>query len=46
MAAQGTVGAIEGIGNTITTINAVDSTIAAAIEEQNATTGEITRNVH
>ncbi|HYH20114.1 MAG TPA: cache domain-containing protein, partial [Azospirillum sp.] len=44
-ATQGTVGAIEGIGQTITTINEIASAIAAAIEEQNATTGEITRNV-
>ncbi|HYG90784.1 MAG TPA: methyl-accepting chemotaxis protein [Azospirillum sp.] len=44
-ATQGTVTAIEGIGATITTMNEIASTIAAAIEEQNATTGEITRNV-
>ncbi|WP_109110218.1 HAMP domain-containing methyl-accepting chemotaxis protein [Azospirillum sp. TSO35-2] len=44
-ATQGTVTAIEGIGGTINTINEIASTIAAAIEEQNATTGEITRNV-
>jgi len=44
-ATQGTVGAIEGIGHTIATINEIASAIAAAIEEQNATTGEITRNV-
>jgi len=44
-ATQGTVSAIEGIGNTITTMNQIASTIAAAIEEQNATTSEITRNV-
>ena len=44
-ATQGTVHAIEGIGGTILTINEIASTIAAAIEEQNATTGEITRNV-
>ncbi|MBP2316373.1 methyl-accepting chemotaxis protein [Azospirillum soli] len=45
LATQGTVTAIEGIGQTITTINEIASAIAAAIEEQNATTGEITRNV-
>jgi len=44
-ATEGTVTAIEGIGTTITTINEIASAIAAAIEEQNATTGEITRNV-
>ncbi|PWC41914.1 methyl-accepting chemotaxis protein [Azospirillum sp. TSO22-1] len=44
-ATQGTVGAIEQIGRTIMSINEIASTIAAAIEEQNATTGEITRNV-
>lgn len=44
-ATQGTVRTIESIGQTIVTINEVASTIAAAIEEQNATTGEITRNV-
>ncbi|AWK85806.1 hypothetical protein DEW08_01160 [Azospirillum thermophilum] len=44
-ATQATVAAIGGIGQTITTINQITSTIAAAIEEQNATTGEIARNV-
>ena len=44
-ATQGTVGAIDGIGQTITSINEIAAAIAAAIEEQNATTGEITRNV-
>ena len=44
-ATQGTVSAIDGIGTTIATMNEIASTIAAAIEEQNATTGEITRNV-
>jgi len=44
-ATQATVSAIDGIGQTITTINQITSTIAAAIEEQNATTGEIARNV-
>ncbi|GEO43432.1 chemotaxis protein [Skermanella aerolata] len=40
-----TVGAIEGIGGTIGTINEISSAIAAAVEEQNATTGEIARSV-
>ncbi|CAO3413098.1 methyl-accepting chemotaxis protein [Azospirillum doebereinerae] len=44
-ATQATVSAIDGIGQTITTINQITSTIAAAVEEQNATTGEIARNV-
>ncbi|WP_431860874.1 methyl-accepting chemotaxis protein [Azospirillum sp.] len=44
-ATQGTVTAIEEIGSTITAMNEIASAIAAAIEEQNATTGEITRNV-
>nr|WP_168220432.1 methyl-accepting chemotaxis protein [Azospirillum thermophilum] len=44
-ATQGTVEAIDGIVGTIASINEIASAIAAAIEEQNATTGEITRNV-
>jgi len=44
-ATQGTVGAIEEIGTTIMASNEIASTIAAAIEEQHATTAEITRNV-
>jgi len=44
-ATQGTVGAIETIGQTIGTMNEIAAAISAAIEEQNATTGEITRNV-
>jgi len=44
-ATQVTVSAIGAIGQTITTINQITSTIAAAIEEQTATTGEIARNV-
>jgi len=44
-ATNGTVGAIEEIGRTIVSINEISATIAAAIEEQNATTGEIARNV-
>ena len=43
-ATQRTVGAIEGIAGTITTMNEIAAAIAAAIEEQNATTGEISRN--
>ena len=39
------VDAIGGIGGTIGSINEIASAIAAAIEQQNATTGEITRNV-
>ena len=44
-ATQGTVSAIEGIGGTIGTMNEIAATIAAAIEEQSATTAEISRNV-
>ncbi|QCG89832.1 HAMP domain-containing methyl-accepting chemotaxis protein [Azospirillum sp. TSH100] len=44
-ATQGTVSAIEGIGGTISTMNEIAATIAAAIEEQSATTAEISRNV-
>ena len=44
-ATRGTVNAIEGIGGTIGTMNGIAATIAAAIEEQSATTAEISRNV-
>ncbi|MCP1612656.1 methyl-accepting chemotaxis protein [Azospirillum lipoferum] len=44
-ATHGTVSAIEGIGGTIGTMNEIAATIAAAIEEQSATTAEISRNV-
>ncbi|WP_042695476.1 methyl-accepting chemotaxis protein, partial [Azospirillum sp. B506] len=44
-ATQGTVSAIEGIGGTIGVMNEIAATIAAAIEEQSATTAEISRNV-
>ncbi|WP_207456488.1 HAMP domain-containing methyl-accepting chemotaxis protein [Azospirillum sp. SYSU D00513] len=44
-ATQGTVAAIDGISQTIMAVSEITATIAAAIEEQNATTGEITRNV-
>ncbi|HYD68694.1 HAMP domain-containing methyl-accepting chemotaxis protein [Azospirillum sp.] len=41
----GVVGAIRGITDTIGRVNHIASAIAAAVEEQNATTGEISRNV-
>ena len=44
-ATQRTVTAIDGIGRTVATISEAAATIAAAIEEQTATTGEISRNV-
>ncbi|MCG5241679.1 methyl-accepting chemotaxis protein [Azospirillum doebereinerae] len=44
-ATQGTVAAIGQIGDTITTISEIASIIASAIEEQNATTLEITRSI-
>lgn len=44
-ASTGAVGAIEGIGGTIRQINDITITIAAAVEEQTAATGEISRNV-
>ncbi|WP_247894488.1 methyl-accepting chemotaxis protein [Azospirillum sp. B510] len=44
-ATHGTVNAIEGIGGTIGTMNEIAATIAAAIEEQSATTVEISRNI-
>lgn len=40
-ATAGTVGAIEGFGGITRTVNKISSAIAAAFEEQNATTGEI-----
>ena len=42
---QGAVGAIGQIGEIIDQINAIQSTIASAVEEQTATTSEISRNV-
>ncbi|MBX9582817.1 MAG: methyl-accepting chemotaxis protein [Gemmataceae bacterium] len=42
---KGAVGAIEQIGTIITQINDIQNTIASAVEEQTATTGEIGRNV-
>jgi methyl-accepting chemotaxis protein len=42
---KGAVAAIEQIGKIINQINDIQSTIASAVEEQTATTGEITRNV-
>ncbi|WP_247876554.1 HAMP domain-containing methyl-accepting chemotaxis protein [Azospirillum brasilense] len=44
-ATGGAVGAIRGIGATISSINDISSSIAAAIEEQGAATQEISRNV-
>jgi methyl-accepting chemotaxis protein len=42
---NGTVGAIEGIVSTIGKINEISASIAAAVEEQDAATQEIARNV-
>jgi methyl-accepting chemotaxis protein len=42
---KGAVGAIEQIGKIINEINDIQNTIASAVEEQTATTGEISRNV-
>jgi methyl-accepting chemotaxis protein len=42
---KGAVAAIEQIGNIINQINDIQNTIASAVEEQTATTGEISRNV-
>jgi len=42
---KGAVGAIEQIGKIINQINDIQNTIASAVEEQTATTGEISRNV-
>jgi methyl-accepting chemotaxis protein len=42
---RATVTSIEGMGGTITNINQIASAIAAAVEEQNAATQEISRNV-
>jgi methyl-accepting chemotaxis protein len=42
---KGAVGAIEQIGTIINQINDIQNTIASAVEEQTATTGEISRNV-
>ncbi|ACI97823.1 methyl-accepting chemotaxis protein [Rhodospirillum centenum] len=44
-ATHDTVGAIQSIGRTIASLSEVSAAIAAAIEEQNATTGDITRSV-
>lgn len=43
--ATGSVGAIGAISNVITKINEISNTIAAAVEEQSATTNEMSRNV-
>ena len=45
-ATQESVAAIKEIGGTIGRISEIASTIAAAVEEQSATTQEISRNVH
>lgn len=42
---ESAVGAMGEIANIISTINTMQSTIAVAVEEQTATTGEISRNV-
>jgi methyl-accepting chemotaxis protein len=44
-ATEGAVGAIEGIGSTITKISEIATAIASAVEEQGAATQEIARNV-
>ena len=44
--AKGAVEAIAKISNIINQINDIQNTIASAVEEQTATTGEISRNVH
>lgn len=42
---KGAVSAIEQIGNVITQISDIQTTIASAVEEQSATTSEISRNL-
>ena len=42
---KGAVAAIEQIGNIINQINGIQNAIASAVEQQTATTGEISRNV-
>lgn len=42
---QQTVGAIKGIGTTISSMDGITTTIAAAVEEQGAATREIARNI-
>jgi len=44
--AKGAVEAIANISNIINQINDIQNTIASAVEEQTATTGEISRNVN
>jgi methyl-accepting chemotaxis protein len=44
-ATQDSVAAIKAIGGTITRISEIATTIASAVEEQGAATGEIARNV-
>ena len=43
---KGAVAAIETVGGVIQQINTISSTIAAAVEEQSATTNEMTRNAN
>jgi methyl-accepting chemotaxis protein len=45
MATEGSVAAIQEIGDTINRISEIATTIASAVEEQDATTQEISRNV-
>jgi methyl-accepting chemotaxis protein len=45
MATEGSVAAIKEIGDTINRISEIATTIASAVEEQDATTQEISRNV-
>jgi len=45
MATEGSVAAIKEIGDTINRISEIATTIASAVEEQNAATQEISRNV-
>ena len=42
---QGAVSAIRGIADTVLQVNQIAATIASAVEEQTAATGEISRNV-
>lgn len=44
-ATEGSVSAIRSIGNTINSVSEIGASIAAAMEEQGASTGEISRNV-
>ena len=44
-ATKDTVGAIEGIGKTITEISEIATTVSSAVEEQSAATQEVTANI-